>query len=262
MHSLERLLEIMRRLRDPDRGCPWDRRQTYASIVPHTLEEAYEVADAIERGDFEELREELGDLLFQVVFYSQIAAEEGRFDFAAVAEAVAGKLVRRHPHVFGSAQVGDAEAQSADWERHKAAERAAKAQEAGRAGSRLDGVSHALPATVRAAKLQKRAARAGFDWPAPAPVLDKLREEADELQAALSADDAAAVAEELGDLLFTCVNLSRKLGHDPESILRAANRKFEGRFRHMEAALGAELEALDAAALESAWERAKREEKG
>lgn len=262
MEQLDRLLGIMRRLRDPEGGCPWDREQTYASIVPHTLEEAYEVAETIEGGDFGALREELGDLLFQVVFYSQIASEEGRFDFEAVVAAICDKLVRRHPHVFGSAAVSDAAAQSEAWEGHKAAERAAKARAAGAAASRLDGVSRALPATVRAAKLQRRAARAGFDWAAAAPVLDKVREEADELQAALTAGDADAAAEELGDLLFTCVNLARKLDRDPESLLRAANRKFEARFRQMEAELGEALETADAAALEAAWERAKARETG
>lgn len=261
MEHLERLLEIMRRLRDPQGGCPWDRRQTFASIVPHTLEEAYEVADAIEGGNFDELREELGDLLFQVVFYAQIAAEEGRFDFADVAAVIGDKLVRRHPHVFDDAEVGSAAAQTEAWERHKAEERAAKAQAAGRELSRLDGVSLALPATVRAAKLQKRAARVGFDWPAAEPVVDKLREEVDELQEALDEGRDEAAAEELGDLLFTCVNLARKLGRDPESVLRAANRKFETRFRAMEADLGAALDAADAETLEAAWGRAKAAER-
>lgn len=262
MDAMQRLLEIMRRLRDPQDGCPWDREQTYASIVPHTLEEAYEVAEAIEQGDFQALPEELGDLLFQVVFYARIAEEEGRFDFAAVAAAAADKLVRRHPHVFGSAEVRGAAAQTEAWETHKAAERAARAAAQGRRASLLDGVSTALPAVVRAAKLQRRAARVGFDWPAPAPVLDKLREETAELEAALAEGDGTGAAAEVGDLLFTCVNLARKLGVEPETALRAANRKFETRFRAMEAALGPAIETADAATLEAAWTHAKAAEGG
>ncbi len=262
MSEMHELLAVMARLRDPERGCPWDRAQSYASIVPHTIEEAYEVADAIERGDFAELRAELGDLLFQVVFYARIAEEEGRFGFGEVVESIVEKLVRRHPHVFADESIGSPEAQSRAWEAHKAQERAARAAARGAAPSALDGVSRTLPGTTRALKLQKRAARHGFDWPSAAPVLDKLREEIAELEAEIGGDDAQALADELGDLLFTCVNLARKLGVEPEGALRGANAKFERRFRGVEQRLGG-MAALDAAALdamEAAWQAVKAEE--
>lgn len=257
-HPIERLLAIMRRLRDPDGGCPWDRRQSFASIAPYTLEEAYEVADAIERGAMEELRDELGDLLFQVVFHTQMAAEMGTFDFEAVVQAIIDKLVERHPHVFGDATLASAEEQSRAWEAHKARDRERRRPGAGS----LDGVSLALPALTRAAKLQRRAARVGFDWPAPAPVLEKVEEELQELREAMG-KDAVARREELGDLLFACVNLARHLGVDPEAALRSANAKFERRFRQVEAALaarGSRAEQASLAEMDALWEAAKSAE--
>lgn len=256
------LLELMRRLRAPDGGCPWDQEQSYASIVPHTLEEAYEVADAIARGDMPELRDELGDLLFQVVFYARLGEEDGHFDFGDVVEAVVDKLVRRHPHVFGNAQVEDAAAQTVAWEALKAEERANKA-----AQGVLDGVSLALPALTRAGKLQKRAARIGFDWPDVNGVRAKLDEELAEFDAERAPHDGAAVDtqglhEELGDVLFSTVNLARHLGLDPEAALRDANRRFEARFRHMEAQAagqGVDVHNADLDTLNALWEQAKRD---
>ena len=265
MNAMDELLGIMARLRDPERGCPWDRAQTFASIVPHTLEEAYEVADAIERGDMRDLRDELGDLLFQVVFYARLAGETGAFDFEAVAAGIAAKLIRRHPHVFGGATVESAAAQSQVWEAHKAAERDARAAAENRAVSALDGVSRALPALTRAVKLQRRAARVGFDWTGPGPVLDKVQEELGELHAERArGTDTGRIAEEFGDLLFTCVNFARHLGIDPESALRHANAKFERRFRRVEALLAQQGLAPQASTLETMdalWERAKTEER-
>ncbi len=258
---IERLLEIMALLRHPEKGCPWDRQQSFSTIVPYTLEEAYEVADAIERGAMDELREELGDLLFQVVFHAQMAREQGYFDFHDVVMAVQDKMVRRHPHVFGCAVVDSAEAQRRAWEEHKAEERAQTRPTTGL----LDGVATTLPALMRAEKLQRRAARVGFDWPDTGGVLDKLREELKEVEDAL--DDSRglreAVAEEVGDLLFTCVNLARHAGIDAESALRAANRKFERRFRAIEAALdgqGRRIEEVEAETLEALWDVVKRGE--
>lgn len=259
--SLERLLEIMRRLRAPD-GCPWDRAQSFASVAPYTLEEAYEVADAIERGDLESLREELGDLLFQVVFHARIAEEAGVFDFAGVAAAVADKLVRRHPHVFGDASYPDAAAQSADWETIKAEERRRKQ---GRTGT-LDGIPRALPALSRAAKLTRRAARVGFDWPDAGGALDKIEEEIRELRAEIATDaPRAKLQDELGDILFAVVNLARKLDIDPEAALRGTTAKFERRFRAIEAELesrgrrpaDSSLEEMD-----GIWNEVKTREKG
>ncbi|WP_455924387.1 nucleoside triphosphate pyrophosphohydrolase [Pseudomonas putida] len=271
MYSLEDLLHLMARLRDPQYGCPWDIKQTYASIVPYTLEEAYEVADAIERGDFQHLQGELGDLLFQVVYYSQLAREEGRFEFDGVVDSITRKLIRRHPHVFPTGDLYAAldtprlseEQVKHRWEEIKAQERAEKA-EAPQQLSLLDDVPHALPALARSAKLQKRAAGVGFDWPAALPVLDKVREELDEVLEAMAGDDKAAVAEEIGDLLFSVVNLARHLKVDPENALRGANGKFERRFRFIEQALrdthrpieNCTLEELDAL-----WGEAKRQEK-
>jgi ATP diphosphatase len=256
-NAVTRLLALMQRLRDPLDGCPWDREQTPASLVRHTLEEAYEVADCIEREDWEALPAELGDLLFQVVFQAQIGAEEGRFDFDGIVERLIDKLTRRHPHVFGDEPVLDAAAQTARWEQIKAAER-------GSASSTLDDVPAALPALTRATKLQQRAARVGFDWPALPPVRAKLSEETTELDAALASGEATAIAHELGDVLFSCVNLARHLGLDAEAALRDANRRFETRFRaieHAAAARGRSVADLDAAALDALWEEAKREEK-
>jgi len=255
---IDRLLGIMARLRDPEHGCPWDREQTWGSIVPHTIEEAYEIAEAVERGDVDQVRDELGDLLFQVVFQSRIAEEQALFRFDDVADAISNKLERRHPHVFGDATIGSAAEQTAAWEEHKAAERRAK----GGAAGALDGVTLGLPALVRAAKLGRRAAQVGFDWPGAAGVLEKVREEIEELQRALATGDSAHVREELGDLLFSVAQLSRHLDVDPEAALRDAGGKFERRFRRIEAFLAEEdRTAADAsmAELEALWARAKRE---
>jgi len=255
---IDRLLEIMARLRDPEHGCPWDREQTWSSIVPHTIEEAYEIADAVERGDVDHVRDELGDLLFQVVFQSRIAEEQGLFRFDDVVDGISDKLERRHPHVFGDATIGNAAEQTAAWEEHKAAERRAK----GGAAGALDGVTLGLPALVRAAKLGRRAAQVGFDWPDPAGVLEKVREEIEELQQAVATGEAAHVTEEIGDLLFSVAQLSRHLDVDPEAALRDAGGKFERRFRRIEASLAEEgRTAADAsmAELEALWARAKRE---
>jgi nucleoside triphosphate diphosphatase len=235
MKEMEVLLEVMQRLRDPERGCPWDVAQTFESIAPYTLEEAFEVADAIERGDLDALREELGDLLFQVVFHARMAEEQGAFDFAAVAGGLADKMRRRHPHVFSTAEIVDAAAQTTAWEAHKAQERSARGE------GMLDGVPVALPALARAQKLGRRAARVGFDWPEAVAVLDKLAEETAELEAAIAARATApeAVEEELGDLLFTVANLARHLEVDAEGALRRASLKFEHRFRALEARLAA-----------------------
>lgn len=271
MYQLDDLLHLMARLRDPQHGCPWDLKQSYASIVPHTLEEAYEVADAIERGDFAHLPGELGDLLFQVVYYSQLAREEGRFEFAQVVDGITRKLLRRHPHVFVDGDLygapDPARLQEAAvrqrWEELKAEERAEKAA-APQQLSLLDDVPMALPALSRAAKLQKRAARVGFDWPAALPVVDKVREELDEVLEAMSENDPQAVAEEIGDLLFVVTNLARHLEVDPESALRAANGKFEQRFRFIEQALreaGRAMEDCDLEELDALWGEAKKLEK-
>ncbi len=245
MASIERLLEIMARLRDPDGGCPWDVEQDFASIAPYTIEEAYEVDDAIRRRDFDALREELGDLLLQVVFHAQMAREAGRFDFDAVVEAICAKLVRRHPHVFGDATVETAEAQTHAWEEHKAAERAERHAE----GGALSGVPMGLPALLRAGKLLRRAARLGFVGPEPPDALT------------IAANgDGARVAEELGDLLFAVVAAATRLGVEAEQALRSANARFERRFRAMEAALarqGRAPETLDAEAWRVLWSAAK-----
>lgn len=258
MDNVQKLIEVMARLRDPAGGCPWDLQQTFASLIPFTLEEAYEVADCIERGALDDLRDELGDLLFQVVFYARLAEERGLFGFDEVAAAIVDKLVRRHPHVFGDAAVDDARQQSAAWEAHKARERHAAA---GEAAGALHGVSRTLPALVRAQKLQRRAARVGFDWSDMAGVFAKLDEEIEELRAELdSGADAQRVEDELGDLLFTCVNLVRHAGLDAETALRRANRKFERRFTAMERTLrdqGVELEQADAERLDTAWRAVK-----
>ena len=266
MHTIEDLLAIMARLRDPEHGCPWDREQTLASIVPHTLEEAYEVAEAIARGDMNELRDELGDLLFQVVFYARIAEEQGDFSFDDVVAAISDKLIRRHPHVFaedgGDADITDAEAQTVAWEAHKARERREK-----HGDSALAGVAHALPSLTRAAKLTKRAARVGFDWPDLPPVFDKMQEELDELRHEVEQGsvDADRVEDEMGDVLFVASNLARKAGVDPEVALRRANAKFERRFAAMEALAAAEgvsLDELDLDRWEALWVRVKLGEAG
>jgi MazG family protein len=260
VQEVKKLLNLMKRLREPGSGCPWDQAQTYASIVPYTIEEAYEVADAIDRGDFTELKQELGDLLFQVVFYAQLAQEEGAFTFADVAAAITEKMIRRHPHVFGNAQYTDHAEQSVAWEQLKAAERDAHTT------SLLDGVPLALPAMSRAVKLQRQAAQVGFDWSAAPAVLDKIAEELAEIRTELEAGGTAErLTEEMGDLLFACTNLARHLEIDPESALRAANAKFERRFRRIEnwlAETGCTFQQATLAELDTLWERAKAEERG
>ena len=260
------LLRIMARLRDPQGGCPWDLEQDFSSIAPYTIEEAYEVADAIDRNDLADLKDELGDLLLQVVFHAQMASEQGAFDFADVVAAISGKMLRRHPHVFGDARADDAGEVVANWEQIKQRERA----DAGDTDdSALAGIARGLPEWQRALKLQKRAARTGFDWPDVAPVLDKLREELGEVQAefesARYADNHARLEDEIGDLLFVCANLARHAKVDPGSALRRANHKFERRFRAMEAlaaARGQSMAALDLEQQEALWQAVKREEKG
>ncbi|MGG5872599.1 nucleoside triphosphate pyrophosphohydrolase [Pseudomonas peli] len=271
MYQLDDLLHLMARLRDPQHGCPWDLKQSYATIVPHTIEEAYEVADAIERGDFDQLPGELGDLLFQVVYYSQLAREEGRFEFAQVVNGITTKLIRRHPHVFpdgdlyGAVDVAKLEeaAVKQRWEEIKAEERAEKAAVPEQL-SLLDDVPTALPSLSRAIKLQKRAAQVGFDWPEALPVVDKVREELDEVLEAMSENDPEAIGEEIGDLLFVVSNLARHLKVDPETALRAANAKFERRFRFIEQALreaGRNMEDCTLDELDALWGEAKKLEK-
>lgn len=251
------LLAVMDRLRDPDGGCPWDLQQDFRSIAPYTLEEAYEVVDAIEAGDPAALRDELGDLLFQVVFHARLAGEAGWFAFPDVVAGIVDKMQRRHPHVFGDAVVADAEAQTRAWEAHKHRER-------GERDSLLDGVPHALPALTRACKLQQKAARAGFDWPSVDGVLDKVGEELAELRAELERrDDGEALFEEAGDLLFAVVNLLRHAGVDSEAALRAGNRKFARRFRQVESrcrAAGQDVCAVGLETLERYWQQAKSAE--
>ncbi|WP_444999294.1 nucleoside triphosphate pyrophosphohydrolase [Halomonas mongoliensis] len=271
-HDLDDLLTLMAVLRDPEQGCPWDLKQGWDSIVPHTLEEAYEVADAIERRAWEELPGELGDLLFQVVYYARFGEEEGRFDFRDVIHTLTDKMLRRHPHVFPdgtlasrrppgvSAEEIESRQVHSRWESLKAEERAARAS--GEAPhSVLDDVPRTLPALSRAAKLSKRAARVGFDWPDARGVVAKIREELDEVEEALAAGDHEHAVEEVGDLLFAVTNLARTLKADPERCLRATNAKFERRFRHVEAALAADGQApgeADLAAMERHWQAAKR----
>jgi ATP diphosphatase len=259
--GLPRLLEIMRRLRDPETGCPWDIEQTFASIAPYTIEEAYEVEDASAREAWDELKGELGDLLLQSVYHTQMAEEAGLFDFAGVADAIAQKMVDRHPHIFGDeSRDKSAEQQTRDWEAIKAAERAAKAQKGA-----LDGVAQGLPALLRAVKLQKRAARVGFDWPETAQVLDKIREEIDELVEARAGLGPEKTAEEFGDLLFVMANLARHWDIDPEAALRGTNAKFLRRFRFIEARLaeqGKRPEDSDLAEMDALWDAAKAAERG
>ncbi len=260
--ALAALLTLMERLREPERGCPWDREQTFGSIAPYTIEEAYEVRDAIERGRPQDLREELGDLLFQVVFHARMAEERGWFDFGAVARSIHEKLLRRHPHVFGGSEPLSAAQQSLRWDEHKAQERAQRAREAGGEASALADVPLALPALMRAAKLSRRAARVGFDWEHAAQVRAKVLEELAEVDAALGGSDLDGVAEELGDLLFAVANWSRHLSVDPEEALRTANTKFERRFRRMEQLArerGMALGTLGAAQWEALWQEVKRQ---
>jgi ATP diphosphatase len=257
MTSIEKLLDIMARLRDPNSGCPWDVEQDFSTIAPYTVEEAYEVADAIERGDMPGLMDELGDLLFQVVFHARMAEEAGAFDFEAVAASIAEKMVRRHPHVFGTEAERARGPVKGAWEQIKAEERAAR--DGGNA-SVLDGVARALPALKRAQKLGKRASSVGFDWPDTTGVRHKIAEELAELSAAECSGKTADIHEEVGDLLFSVVNLARHLGVDTEQALTDANNKFETRFRAMEAASRAEnvdLQKQDIDALEERWQAAK-----
>lgn len=264
MENLSRLLDIMARLRDPQRGCPWDQKQTFTSIAPHTLEEAYEVVDAIERGNFDDLEEELGDLLLQVVYYTQMANEQGRFDFDTVAKGIADKLIRRHPHVFDDAAFSSDAELSEAWEVEKARERKVK-QSGYYSASILDGIAKALPELVRAEKLQKRAAQVGFDWPETTEIFFKIEEELGEVHDVLSQNEGHdRLEEELGDLLFAIVNLSRHVEIAPESALRRANQKFELRFRAIESRLAEQgrsphectLEELD-----NLWDEVKKQHK-
>ena len=263
--EIERLLDIMARLRDPQRGCPWDVEQSFATIAPYTIEEAYEVAEAVRQDDMDTLRDELGDLLLQVVFHAQMAAEAGEFTFDDVARAICDKMVRRHPHVFGDAQVDSAEAQTMAWEAHKAAERDRRAKAEGRPPGLLEAVPLSLPALMRAEKLQRRAARVGFDWPRVEQVLHKIDEELAELRVAIAGGGRPdRLSDELGDLSFAYVNLARHLGIDAEAALRSTNAKFERRFRRIEALLaerGKQAEDSDLEELDRLWNQAKAEEK-
>jgi ATP diphosphatase len=259
-----RLLAVMAKLRDPAGGCPWDRAQTFLTIAPYTIEEAYEVADAIAKGDMGGLKDELGDLLFQVVFHSRMAEEAKLFDFNLVAQGIVDKMLRRHPHVFGSETVRDAREQTVAWEQHKAAERAARDKNAAAAGV-LDDVATALPAATRAVKLQARAAQAGFDWPDVSSVLKKVEEEIIELRQAIDGNSSRDKAfEELGDVWFALTNVARRLSIDPETALRHANAKFERRFRRVEALLreaGKSVWQSNLAEMDALWDQVKREER-
>jgi ATP diphosphatase len=265
--DIRRLIEIMAALRDPVAGCPWDVEQSFASIAPFTIEEAYEVADAVERGSTEDLREELGDLLLQVVFHARMAEEAGIFDFGGVVEAITAKLVRRHPHVFGDARALSPDAVKALWGRIKAEEKRAKSESRGSPGqapsSALDGVPLALPALMRAMKLQEKAGKVGFDWNDVRAVLDKIREEVAEVEAEIATGSAQSLSAEVGDLLFAAVNLARHLKVDPEAALRGANAKFERRFAHIEHRLAERGQTPEGAGLdemESLWVEAKVKE--
>lgn len=246
--AIERLLAVMDLLRDPIKGCPWDIAQTFATIVPHTIEEAYEVAETIETEDWGALKDELGDLLFQVVFYAKLGSEKALFNFNDIAGAIADKMIRRHPNVFAGQRLDSAAAQSVVWEAQKETEKPRL--------SALDDIAVTLPALTRALKLQKRASAKGFDWPDALPVVEKLKEETRELEAELVKADQAAIQDEIGDLLFTCVNLARKLSIDPEAALRASCRKFESRYRAVEAS-----GAVSTAEMDAAWEAAKKASK-
>ena len=259
--GIVRLVDIMERLRDPKTGCPWDVEQTFASIAPHTIEEAYEVADAIDAGDMDALKDELGDLLFQVIFYAQMAKEQDVFNLEDIAQSISDKMIRRHPHVFGDngPEINTAHQQTENWEKVKESERAGKAT-GNAAQSALDGVTRALPALLRAIKLQKRAARVGFDWPDAEPVFQKFDEELAEIRHEIAVGDQKALENEVGDLLFTCVNLARKLGVDAETSLRHANQRFEARFRGIEQMLWDENRDITETPLdelEQLWQRVK-----
>ncbi|HZP97987.1 MAG TPA: nucleoside triphosphate pyrophosphohydrolase [Reyranella sp.] len=257
---LARLLAVMAWLRNREHGCPWDIDQTFKTIAPYTIEEAYEVADAIERDDMPALKEELGDLLLQVVYHAQMASEAGAFSFPDVAAAIAEKMIDRHPHVFGDLNIADADAQTVSWEARKAAERAKKGGD--QPAGALDGIAKALPALLRAEKIQKRAARVGFDWKTIGPVIDKIEEELGELRSEIEAGktDQARIADELGDVLFAVANLARHCKVDPEAALRSTNDKFERRFRYVERRLADQGRKPDQASLEemeALWQEAK-----
>jgi MazG family protein len=257
-YTIDDLIAVMAALRDPHGGCPWDREQDFSTIAPYTIEEAYEVADAIARNDMAELCDELGDLLFQVVFHARMAEESGAFTFQDVVAAIVEKMIRRHPHVFAEEEVADAEEQTRAWEKLKAQERRNK----GEHHSLLDGVTLGLPALSRSQKLQKRAARAGFDWPSIQGVLGKVEEEVNEVRAELEANDREALQDEIGDLLFAAVNLARHAGIDAEEALRGANHKFERRFRYLESKVeqqGKEVEECSAEEMDTIWVEAKKE---
>jgi len=258
--GIDRLREVMARLRDKQNGCPWDLEQDFASIAPYTIEEAYEVADAIARADMGALKEELGDLQLQVVYHAQMASEDGAFDFEAVAQAIADKMISRHPHVFGDQKIDSATAQTSNWEQFKAAERAAKGS-----GSIFDGVALALPALMRAEKLQKRAARVGFEWKEAREIFAKIEEELAELRDEVDGErDAARLTDEIGDVLFVVANLARQLKIDPEVALRHANAKFERRFGHVEkrlAEMGKPIDKTPLDEMEELWQEAKRLER-
>ena len=265
-HSVDDLLRIMAALRDPQRGCPWDVQQDFSTIAPYTIEEAYEVADAIDRKDFTDLRDELGDLLLQVVFHTQMAQELGKFSFADVVEAICTKMIRRHPHVFADEKIADAQAQTSAWEEHKRREREQRAEAD---TSVLAGISRGMPEWQRATKLQSRAARVGFDWPSPEPVIAKLHEEIEEVRQEFARGDVREnqerLQDEIGDVLFVCANLARHAGVDVGAALRQANLKFERRFRMMESLAAKEQNSLSALPLEAQdeyWNRAKRIERG
>lgn len=260
MNALDRLLGIMKTLRDPQAGCPWDREQSYATIAPYTLEETYEVLDAISREDFDDLQGELGDLLFQIVFYAQIAQEEGRFNFEDVCQTICDKLERRHPHIFADVTVSGSQQVLQNWEQIKISERAAKEQH-----SALDDIPRALPALMRSHKIQKRCSNVGFDWKTLGPVLDKVHEEIDEVmhEANQAVIDEQKLEEEIGDLLFATVNLSRHLGSKAETALQKANDKFERRFRQVEqiiASQGLKMQDATLEQMEAAWQKIKAAE--
>ena len=252
---MQQLLEIMQHLRDPEKGCPWDVEQDFSSIAPFTIEEAYEVADAIERGEMTDLKDELGDLLFQVVFHAQMAKEQGSFDFDDVHQAICDKMIRRHPHVFADLEIKDAAHQKRVWEDYKAIERKQKGEH-----SLMDGIPAGMAELTRAVKLQKRAGKVGFDWGSAGPVLDKFDEELSEMREAMASGDRDAMEDELGDLLFVATNLARQLDIDPGSALRRGNSKFERRFRAMEDAVGGHdgLVGMELDEMEALWQKIKQ----
>ena len=265
MQSIQQLIKIMRALRDPESGCPWDLKQDFQSLIPYTIEEAYEVADAIERKNLADIKSELGDLLFQIVFYSQLATEQHAFDFNDVAQAISDKLTRRHPHVFANEKIKNAEEQTKEWERLKQQERKIKAGKNADTLSHLDDVSRTLPSLMRAEKLQKRAAREGFDWPNIKGVIAKVYEELEEVQQELDAKEQehTKLEDEIGDLFFSCINLSRHAGVNAEQSLRKANLKFERRFRALEKiaiSKNLHINKMTTDELELLWDEVKEQE--